>query len=75
MTLPWGFRSSIYKALIEAENRTGGQPVKRNDICMVHKELSYLNLDCMLIWIILGELFRNDEILADYEQIYFSTRP
>jgi hypothetical protein len=36
MTSLWGFRSGVFKALVEAERRHG-RPVKRNEIYVVHR--------------------------------------
>jgi hypothetical protein len=74
MTLPWGFRNSVLNALVEGETRHG-RPVKRNEIYVVNKETSYLSLNVMLIWMILNDLYRNDELLADYEGHHYSLRP
>ena len=71
ITLPWGFRSSVYSAVVEAENRHG-RPVTRNEIYIVHKQTSYLKLFVMIVAAILADMYRNDELLADREQCYWS---
>ena len=71
LTLPWGFRSSVYSALVRAEN-IHGRPVTRNEIYFVFKQTSYLRLNAMAIMGILADMYRNDELLADREQCYWS---
>ena len=64
-------RNAVFKSLVEAEKKFC-RPVSRNDVYIVHKETSDLNI--MLIWIILGDFVRNDEILSDPEQLHYSVR-
>ena len=74
MTLPWGFRISVLNALVEAERRHG-RPVKRNEVYVVHRQISVLRLHVMIIWSILTDLYCNDEMLSDYEGHHYSVRP
>jgi len=74
MTLPWGVRNSVYQSLVEAENRFG-RPVKRNEAFAVYKQRSYFTIPANPFWLVLGDLYRNDELLCDYEQINYSANP
>ena len=59
--------------MVEAENRHG-RPVTRNEIYVVHKQTSYLRLNAMIVSAILADIFRNDELLTNREQCYWSVR-
>ena len=74
LPLPWGVRSSVFQALLETENRLG-RPFKRNEAFAVYKQRSYFCIAANPFWMVLGDLFRNDELLCDYEQINYSVNP
>ena len=66
MTLPPGMRGMVYRALVEAE-RELGRPVRRNDLIAQMKRTSLFVPPNPILRYIVNDMYRNDEILADYE--------
>ena len=63
--LPESHYQSVYESLVEAERRCG-RPVMRNEVWAVHKEIGQIVFPAVFkLWMVLGELYRNDEILTD----------
>ena len=69
----WGYRSACYDALQRAEKKHG-RPVYIAEICKEWNSiLPYIH--CLLVLGGLLELYKADEVLADYECNLWSLNP
>jgi len=73
MSLPWGLRGMVFRAALEAE-RTLDRPIRRNDVLIQMKKSSLFVPLPNMVRMILNDLYRNDELLADEECNHYSSR-
>ena len=65
LTLPYGFRAAVKRAIIIAENEKGN-PVYNREVIRAYPRVSNIPmLNPLLLCITIFDLYRNDEVLAD----------
>ena len=64
-------RAAVLAALTKGEERSG-KPLTRNEVVM---ELEGSEISPHLCWLLLMDLWRNDEIIADRELNLYSANP
>ena len=69
--LPWGLRGIVYNGLVAAETQFG-RPVKRNEVYNACGRYCGFKIPVMPVFLVLKDLYRNDEILCDANQHFFS---
>ena len=68
------FRGPIFEATVEAETKYG-RPVCRNEVSAHFNSIRQEKLHPHVVQLLLQDLWRNDELLADKEVIFYSARP
>ena len=72
--IPWGFHFTVLCAIKVAEQELGRAPYII-EVAQVHKRISYFPTLPGMVAYAQYDLWRNDEILADYELTRVSTKP
>jgi hypothetical protein len=73
MSLPWGMRSMVYNSIVHAENRLN-RPVYIRDVLDSMKAKYYFAMVGILAWLMIQDIYRNDELLSDNELSTYSIR-
>jgi hypothetical protein len=69
-----GLRGMVLNSVRQAELRLG-RPVNRNEVYIQSGMSYYLRLPVILVWIIIQDLWRDDQILANKEVTVYSVNP
>ena len=64
----------VLNSILHAENRLG-RPVFIRDVLDSMKTKYYFAIMGMLVWLMIQDIYRNDELLSDNELSIYSVRP